>query len=213
MLRVRRIDRGWIIPAYAGSTRSGLGACRTPSDHPRIRGEHLSGLYTGDGQFGSSPHTRGARNRPAGSTRPARIIPAYAGSTRFWCRRRPRDWDHPRIRGEHHRRPTPSCRTRGSSPHTRGALALFACANDCNGIIPAYAGSTTSAPRYARPRADHPRIRGEHAARRSILRISPGSSPHTRGAQIISCSRFVPARIIPAYAGSTRGPAERGRCY
>ena len=30
-----------IIPAYAGSTRRGQGICRSPRDHPRIRGEHL----------------------------------------------------------------------------------------------------------------------------------------------------------------------------
>ena len=92
--------------------------------------------------------------------------------------------DHPRIRGEH------SCISRKSS-------RLI-------GIIPAYAGSTTSstpqrmcfsgssphtrgarsmgATRRATSR-DHPRIRGEHG-RTAMSRISDeGSSPHTRGAR------------------------------
>ena len=34
----------------------------------------------------------------------------------------------------------------GSSPHTRGALALLTRAYDRDGIIPAYAGSTRSPP-------------------------------------------------------------------
>ena len=133
-----------IIPAYAGSTRmaptwprrtSGSsphtrgapsGTSRSPTgsrDHPRIRGEHgdeLLDVVVGDGiipayagstdthilsgapHAGSSPHARGAH-----------LL------TSFW------KWpiqDHPRIRGEHHRRPSPCL--------------------SCKGIIPAYAGST-----------------------------------------------------------------------
>ena len=49
-----------IIPAYAGSTRSALGACRKPSDHPRIRGEHQLSRLQYLFHQGSSPHTRGA---------------------------------------------------------------------------------------------------------------------------------------------------------
>ena len=90
-----------IIPAYAGSTAM---YCPWPlgaQDHPRIRGEHpyLSGSRRR--QSGSSPHTRGARFLSHPFSVSSRIIPAYAGSTRFWCRRRSRGWDHPRIRGEH----------------------------------------------------------------------------------------------------------------
>ena len=94
--------------------------------------------------------------------------------------------DHPRVRGEHHR------------PIRRHEHVV--------GIIPAYAGSTTSrnspkslnpgsSPRTrgARLRAvappdatrDHPRVRGEHSARLAIRSIACG--------------------IIPAYAGSTDG--------
>ena len=76
----------WIIPAYAGSTCRRCRKRLRARDHPRIRGEHrLSGLYTGDGQ-GSSPHTRGARSGVHRHRRPERIIPAYAGSTRYHYR-------------------------------------------------------------------------------------------------------------------------------
>ena len=78
----RRMAAGWIIPAYAGSTRFHPPLARRQADHPRIRGEHVY-LETHSRQaVGSSPHTRGAQSvhdpgRPA-----ERIIPAYAGSTR-----------------------------------------------------------------------------------------------------------------------------------
>ena len=50
---------------------------------------------------------------------------------------------------------------------------------------------------------DHPRIRGEHSARRPPAPRSPGSSPHTRGALRQRALVFPSLRIIPAYAGST----------
>ena len=70
----------------------------------------------------------------------------------------------------------------GSSPHTRGARRRPARPSNPAGIIPAYAGSTPPVARAASPKADHPRIRGEHATGLSGVRLGFGSSPHTRGA-------------------------------
>ena len=87
-------------------------------------------------------------------------------------------------------------------------------------------------PSPASESADHPRIRGEHAAEACechlLCRIIPayagstralspggvfsaGSSPHTRGARYPADARRRRHRIIPAYAGSTscRCPAPR----
>ena len=50
-----------IIPAYAGSTADARRSSSTPTDHPRIRGEHKSTRSTDSTSPGSSPHTRGAR--------------------------------------------------------------------------------------------------------------------------------------------------------
>ena len=58
------------------------------------------------------------------------------------------------------------------------------------GIIPAYAGSTPSIPRY--------------------LTACRGSSPHTRGALDGLLAEAGAAGIIPAYAGSTRTPSHSG---
>ena len=70
-------------------------------------------------------------------------------------------------------------------------------------IIPAYAGSTTSALPCATRRSDHPRIRGEHHPVPSRRPQRGGSSPHTRGAPDIRNLMDNYLRIIPAYAGST----------
>ena len=206
MRHVQRCCRVGIIPAYAGSTR-GL-------------------AKMGETCGGSSPHTRGARERPA--------IPDATIR------------DHPRIRGEHralvvsdvflvgiipayagstHDDAMEMGMRAGSSPHTRGAPT------------PERAGT--------RRGRDHPRIRGEHVApaRRprqsdgiipayagstknyfSLKPISAGSSPHTRGARsrvsartprggdhprirgehhCSPCGGVGVVGIIPAYAGST----------
>ena len=161
-----QIRHDWIIPAYAGSTAS-FGRYRvSPSDHPRIRGEHAEADGARLEAEGSSPHTRGA---PPQSCRVARLYR-----------------DHPRIRGEHlHHHEIISC-SRGSSPHTRGAHVRVRDPKLSNRIIPAYAGSTimaapsesdkwdefriipayagsTNADRGRKPLdRDHPRIRGEH---------------------------------------------------
>ena len=199
-----------IIPAYAGSTTSlsskllvslgssphtrGAHRCdnrrqQANRDHPRIRGEHHKG----------SEHRRFWNG----------IIPAYAGSTPWvtlfesWdegssphtrgappmrARRRRCHRDHPRIRGEH-----------GVS------LALLRLPA---GIIPAYAGSTSSEISIATWPGDHPRIRGEHSITLVTRYASLGSSPHTRGAHVLETCTLEFDGIIPAYAGSTRVPTE-----
>ena len=115
-----------IIPAYAGSTR-GTGTTRgLRSDHPRIRGEHFRAPPILPLKRGSSPHTRGA-------------LSARTGSRLTFP-------DHPRIRGEHRLPCIGSFRNGGSSPHTRGALRPSTTSTSQPRIIPAYAGSTPSAP-------------------------------------------------------------------
>ena len=208
--RVRR-RRQRIIPAYAGSTRPD-GCRRTGApDHPRIRGEHVNLRGVPFHFVGSSPHTRGAPACATSAPRHSRIIPAYAGSTHPSTPRTRNMRDHPRIRGEHRNLRFPAIARIGSSPHTRGARYSPSSCRPARRIIPAYAGSTSfSIPCHGRLR-DHPRIRGEHAARKSSLRMSPGSSPHTRGALAAAAAGAGAPRIIPAYAGSTWAAVGGGR--
>ena len=179
-----------IIPAYAGSTKRAALKSGDLKDHPRIRGEHDVLDCRPPATSGSSPHTRGAPPRKHSTIATSRIIPAYAGSTRR-CR-----WlscpgrDHPRIRGEHNQEDPHPRRSRGSSPHTRGAPTSSHWPVTLSRIIPAYAGST--APLVAGPLAPM------------------GSSPHTRGARGAEGVDRAVGRIIPAYAGSTGSTAVSG---
>ena len=131
-----------IIPAYAGSTPTSMPSMTWVQDHPRIRGEHEKARRSPRRRWGSSPHTRGARLRQARPRRAARIIPAYAGSTGGPHTTSNRQWDHPRIRGEHDKDPYSDEALAGSSPHTRGARLSCRCRARRSRIIPAYAGST-----------------------------------------------------------------------
>ena len=94
-------------------------------------------------------------------------------------------------------------KSRGSSPHTRGAPAPGFSIRPGAGIIPAYAGSTFPSLASTSARRDHPRIRGEHSKFPGGFFHLVGSSPHTRGARDGVAAPRAPAGIIPAYAGST----------
>ena len=171
-----------IIPACAGSTaRSRRGdTCRR--DHPRLRGEHIMVAGFDSHMAGSSPLARGARRGLTSPHRSPGIIPACAGSTSPPRRTGTRWRDHPRLRGEH---PRPACGEHelvGSSPLARGARDLHASVRQCDGIIPACAGSTLRGERHRLIFRDHPRLRGEHFSLVPGSTVLLGSSPLARGA-------------------------------
>ena len=192
-----------IIPAYAGSTWRRTGRRRRCRDHPRIRGEHTDYAAEISEWKGSSPHTRGAPSWRRLVAERCGIIPAYAGSTVPIALMATAFADHPRIRGEHALRASSQGTLLGSSPHTRGARRLLRRGRRRQGIIPAYAGSTSKNRAPTPPAKDHPRIRGEHAWPALASAVSVGSSPHTRGAPANRMGSHQNGRIIPAYAGST----------
>ena len=173
-----------IIPACAGST-----ACHTyrggrQRDHPRVRGEHVSGETIRALATGSSPRARGAQSGLEILRRRPGIIPACAGST--WCcvQSEYDTGDHPRVRGEHAWTYRKSVSSPGSSPRARGAQSRF-------GRVQEHYG-------------DHPRVRGEHCSTEIRIPSAGGSSPRARGAPH-ACGRGPPTPgIIPACAGSTR---------
>ena len=170
-------------PHTRGALRPGAFLGHRLGDHPRIRGEHVTApdaavlvpgiipAYAGNtspvsfqisGVLGSSPHTRGTRDRarcrcPCTRDHPrirgehfacifsdfwcAGIIPAYAGNTAVMYRSQ--------------------VMATGSSPHTRGTQRLWR--------------------QWRGSRRDHPRIRGEHIDPEDFADFLMGSSPHTRG--------------------------------
>ena len=114
-----------IIPAYAGSTMRSLPRTSRETDHPRIRGEHVTMPVHVHLADGSSPHTRGAPTIWKDSINETGIIPAYAGSTSLDVQAGLTWRDHPRIRGEHGRLGPGGGFDDGSSPHTRGARTIL----------------------------------------------------------------------------------------
>ena len=188
---------GSLFTGYGGgSSPHTRGARKKPNpsqpargDHPRIRGEHGRPPPSTAERSGSSPHTRGAPHRGFSRACEGGIIPAYAGSTRRRPAKSAATPDHPRIRGEHDCSIYFTNFPTGSSPHTRGALSRAWPRRRPSGIIPAYAGSTSS--------------------RKMTQASRAGSSPHTRGARPCRSRPSGAAGIIPAYAGSTSWRASR----
>ena len=213
-----------IIPAYAGSTLCRRRHPPRKPDHPRIRGEHSSFSAQSPLSKGSSPHTRGAPGARRSSSTAISDHPRIRGEHGFRAASRggrggssphtrgarsaasrlSYPWmDHPRIRGEHLVIAVDWDLAAGSSPHTRGALGELRIPHADIGIIPAYAGSTSSIHTKGEVKRDHPRIRGEHFSPKLRFGSYAGSSPHTRGAPPSIGTSSSGRRIIPAYAGST----------
>ena len=177
---------GRLIPACAGSTPAPSDRRSRPPAHPRMRGEHADRAEAADGEGGSSPHARGAHTALAVHGRGLRLIPACAGSTRTGRHMSRASTAHPRMRGEHPQPGDVEPEAPGSSPHARGAPHDGGAGPFSRRLIPACAGSTNGGPLSTFPSAAHPRMRGEHSAKR---RNSPpwlGSSPHARGARASS---------------------------
>ena len=93
--------------------------------------------------------------------------------------------------------------TAGSSPLVRGAPCACARQGLAPRIIPARAGSTSSAILSQLSGRDHPRSCGEHPPIHMSVRCVPGSSPLVRGAPAITPVLLSTSGIIPARAGST----------
>ena len=146
---------------------------------------------------------RGTRTHRRGIGRPGRIIPAYAGNTRFRHINRACQSDHPRVCGEHSRRVKNIPSALGSSPRMRGTLCREWRVAFEPGIIPAYAGNTVQCLVFFTHVRDHPRVCGEHRAEITKLRTSAGSSPRMRGTLEFRIVSDDVGGIIPAYAGNT----------
>ena len=131
-----------IIPADAGSTRTGMIWRRPRQDHPRGCGEHVYRVGSSMSKLGSSPRMRGARRYLRSICLTVRIIPADAGSTRSSIVISVGSGDHPRGCGEHWTVATIGHSVKGSSPRMRGARYQRPTPFVVIGIIPADAGST-----------------------------------------------------------------------
>ena len=172
-------------------------------DHPRVCGEHTTVQPFSYRDTGSSPRMRGTPVRSRAEPRTTGIIPAYAGNTcrEYWFAVRRRD--HPRVCGEHCRKCGFSDCCVGSSPRMRGTRSCPGLRCRCLGIIPAYAGNTTSRATCRRSARDHPRVCGEHPDNALLSESMSGSSPRMRGTLCRHRNACFLIGIIPAYAGNT----------
>ena len=193
-----------IIPAYAGNTVSLSKNEDTPWDHPRVCGEHVSVRTAPSTNTGSSPRMRGTPELQRHHRRNFGIIPAYAGNTRVPACQHHSVEDHPRVCGEHNDTIRHVGLIQGSSPRMRGTLPDFNAPDGITGIIPAYAGNTSSKPKTPTSTRDHPRVCGEHQRRAVLVLLRLGSSPRMRGTLAVVAPQVLAAGIIPAYAGNTR---------
>ena len=200
----RRTAFSGIIPAYAGSTRCSPATRQRARDHPRVCGEHVEYSAPSVYSVGSSPRMRGAPAVVVLEVVRVGIIPAYARSTGRRARTSTGSRDHPRVCGEHQGGGPQLRRAPGSSPRMRGAHRGVPLDNRGEGIIPAYAGSTSSADSNRYRCEDHPRVCGEHQTGPSSSSPTRESSPRMRGAHLRLAVDGVLYGIIPAYAGSTR---------
>ena len=152
---------------------------------------------------GSSPLTRGKHGQPVVDLIINGLIPAHAGKTQSSSAWSGRAWAHPRSRGENVFKGGADQMKAGSSPLTRGKLAVGIIAFGIGGLIPAHAGKTTPKTKPPQLKRAHPRSRGENVFQ--VMRIWPrsGSSPLTRGKLPGVQSFFDLAGLIPAHAGKT----------
>ena len=195
--------RRGIIPAGAGLTPVFSRYVSFIWDHPRGCGAHFLPVGLGMLSAGSSPRVRGSHWAFIAPIYIAGIIPAGAGLTPASnpvdrpCR------DHPRGCGAHAEVDAELVAGWGSSPRVRGSQFCGAILDSIEGIIPAGAGLTYSAPQPTLAAGDHPRGCGAHGVIIKLGERDTGSSPRVRGSPLFSGENTVCRGIIPAGAGLT----------
>ena len=192
-----------LIPAHAGKTVSQSCMGGMAKAHPRSRGENLAWAVEGARAYGSSPLTRGKRQKWSVVRIARRLIPAHAGKTVSWLRAGSKCSAHPRSRGENRLVYWPTRTVMGSSPLTRGKLGCPLRTDQGQRLIPAHAGKTRSPARRRTAWPAHPRSRGENWYSCPAPPARSGSSPLTRGKLTLLDAALLPDRLIPAHAGKT----------
>ena len=146
---------------------------------------------------------RGTPYKPINSPTSLGIIPAYAGNTCSSASAVCPSRDHPRVCGEHAPSVYAVGALTGSSPRMRGTRLLLQLVCLHCGIIPAYAGNTSTQRGTWFLSRDHPRVCGEHRYDQERCPRRSGSSPRMWGTLLVFRRARRRGGIIPAYAGNT----------
>ncbi|AIA07810.1 hypothetical protein DC74_7388 [Streptomyces noursei] len=143
--RHRAVGGPGLIPAGAGSGDFGMPKPCVCWAHPRGCGERSLLWLAVAVTAGSSPRVRGADGGSTSCVRRGGLIPAGAGSGTRADRAAPKTRAHPRGCGERTAVMATAGSTVGSSPRVRGAGSPTVRARAPTGLIPAGAGSGSSA--------------------------------------------------------------------
>ena len=197
------------IPAHAGNSGQQPLTMAAPAVHPRARGEQAQFTAHEFPSAGSSPRTRGTDDQGRHQGGQVRFIPAHAGNRCSWSPGAATWPVHPRARGEQSRYQYATALRAGSSPRTRGTVALGLAGGRDDRFIPAHAGNRAGCLVNLPLLSVHPRARGEQRAADQACINATGSSPRTRGTVAQQRNPVVIARFIPAHAGNR---ASAGRC-
>ena len=92
----------------------------------------------------------------------------------------------------------------GSSPRMRGTHEEGLLVGDVGGLIPTYAGNTSTPPHSSPGTWAHPHVCGEHITLPGEGYSGKGSSPRMRGTPAQNSFALAQAGLIPTYAGNTR---------
>ena len=198
----------------------------TKAAHPRMGGENLCYKQVTLVSLGSSPHARGKLNgRVDGNLAPG-LIPAWAGKTTRSMSAWIIEAAHPRMGGEN---APPRAQTVNwmrlipawaGKTNSRVGVRDHASAHPRMGgenappraqtvnwmrLIPAWAGKTLGSSISAPTPRAHPRMGGENLCSSVAVVGVEGSSPHGRGKHLGVIPGQAGHRLIPAWAGKTRG--------
>ena len=117
---IQHQQKARFIPAYAGNSGLRPAFRKSPTVHPRLRGELITENSVVIGSAGSSPLTRGTLIIQFGFELVIRFIPAYAGNSMVNSHLAQSPTVHPRLRGELLVGSAKGLYDSGSSPLTRG---------------------------------------------------------------------------------------------
>ena len=137
-------QRHRLIPTHAGKTGLAPARERGRTAHPHSRGENGSQPFNIMPPYGSSPLTRGKRERTSCAPTPTGLIPTHAGKTAHPWPGPQGPGAHPHSRGENPALAGTGLALGGSSPLTRGKRAGLGRVSDTHGLIPTHAGKTAT---------------------------------------------------------------------
>ena len=135
-----------ITPTYVGNTESTGRKQQMRKDHPHLRGEYRSKLWTEDQLVGSPPPTWGILARCKRGICLSRITPTYVGNTSVRQDLYQQLQDHPHLRGEYIHGILERTRALGSPPPTWGILQVVDDHSLLARITPTYVGNTQRQP-------------------------------------------------------------------